>query len=354
MRKLILTNYQSPGDIVMLTGAVRDLHRCHPGEFLTDVRTSCRGLWIHHPFLTSLADNDPEVEQIELRYPLVEESNRFPGHFLHGFCNYLNAALGTAIRPTECRGEIVLSMEERLLPSQVNRITGHDLPYWIIVAGGKRDYTVKWWEQKRFQAVVDHFAGRILFVQTGRAEDVHPRLTGVVDLVGRTSLRELVHLVHHACGVLCPVTAAMHLAAAVPTRSERHPLRPCVVVAGGREPPQWEAYPGHQFIHTVGMIACCGDGGCWKSRTAPLGDGSEHDHPNRLCERSVNGLLPRCMEMITPEEVIRRIEGYFEGGTARELDTNEATIAQSFLLRLRDTYSATTFLPFSIPPSTHE
>ena len=41
MRKLILRNFQSPGDIVMLTAAVRDIHRAHPGEFLTDVRTSC-------------------------------------------------------------------------------------------------------------------------------------------------------------------------------------------------------------------------------------------------------------------------------------------------------------------------
>src|SRR5580658_10110743 len=38
MRKLILNNYQSPGDIVMLTAAVRDLHRTYPGDFLTDVR----------------------------------------------------------------------------------------------------------------------------------------------------------------------------------------------------------------------------------------------------------------------------------------------------------------------------
>jgi hypothetical protein len=44
MRKLILRNFQSPGDILMLTAAVRDLHRAHPGEFLTDVRTSCPGL----------------------------------------------------------------------------------------------------------------------------------------------------------------------------------------------------------------------------------------------------------------------------------------------------------------------
>ena len=41
MRDVILTNYQSPGDIVMLTAAVRDLHSKYPGDFLTDVRTPC-------------------------------------------------------------------------------------------------------------------------------------------------------------------------------------------------------------------------------------------------------------------------------------------------------------------------
>lgn len=44
MRKLILRNFQSPGDIVMLTAAVRDLHRTYPGEFITDVRTPFPGL----------------------------------------------------------------------------------------------------------------------------------------------------------------------------------------------------------------------------------------------------------------------------------------------------------------------
>ena len=40
MRRLILRSFQSPGDIVMLTAAVRDLHRANPTAFQTDVRTS--------------------------------------------------------------------------------------------------------------------------------------------------------------------------------------------------------------------------------------------------------------------------------------------------------------------------
>src|SRR5262249_23575409 len=105
----------------------------------------------------------------------------------------------------------------------------------------------------------------------------------------------------------------------------------CVVVAGGREPPHWEAYPHHQFIHTVGALSCCDDGGCWKARTLPLGDGDEKDLPKNLCV-DVIGCLPHCMDMITPEEVICRIELYFDGGAISYLSAAEWRIAQNALL----------------------
>ena len=41
-RRLILKSFQSPGDVLMLTAAIRDLHVAAPGQFLTDVRTSAR------------------------------------------------------------------------------------------------------------------------------------------------------------------------------------------------------------------------------------------------------------------------------------------------------------------------
>ena len=45
VRRLILRSFQSPGDILMLTAAVRDLHAAAPGQFQTDVRTSAPALW---------------------------------------------------------------------------------------------------------------------------------------------------------------------------------------------------------------------------------------------------------------------------------------------------------------------
>ena len=391
VRKLILENSQSPGDIVMLTAALRDLHRCYPGTFQTDVRTPYPQLWENNPFLTPLRESDPGVGVIQCHYPLIQQSNQAPYHFIHGFIQFLNQRLGLSIRPTAFKGDIHLSKEEMEGPSPLSELsssrreeahservgdqslvtsaaTGDDrphpgplpqergagrpalvnsersgvhdarakflplpggggrgegeLPVWLICAGGKRDFTIKWWEGARYQAVVDHFRGRIRFVQVGAASDHHFDLTGVLDLRGKSDMRQLIRLVYHCDGVVCPVTLLMHLAAAVPVNRMRVAgfrtqdgmsfLRPCVVIAGGREPAHWEEYPGHQFIHTIGALPCCASGGCWRSRTVPLGDGDPKDRPESLCV-DVVGNLPRCMDLIRAEEVIRRIELYLEG-----------------------------------------
>lgn len=102
-----------------------------------------------------------------------------------------------------------------------------------------------------------------------------------------------------------------------------------MVVAGGREPPHWEAYPGHQFIHTVGALPCCLEGGCWKSRVKPLGDGDQKDQDGALCINVVED-LPKCMDLITAEEVIHRIELYFAGGALSYLGPEFRPIPEHF------------------------
>lgn len=306
----------------MLTAAVRDLHLAHPGAFLTDVRTSCAQLWENNPYVTPIEDGDPDAQQIECHYPLIHGSNQRPHHFVQGFTAFLAQRLGVPIATTAFKGDLHLAPREKAWKSQLKEIVGVDLPFWIVVAGGKPDFTVKWWSHERFQAVIDSFRGRLLFVQVGLEKHHHPRLRGVVDLVGRTDLRQLVRLVYHAQGVLCPVTLHMHLAAAVEVKGGRPKNRACVVIAGGREPPHWEAYPHHQFIHTVGALLCCDNGGCWKARTEPLGDGDAKDEPGSRCVDVVNH-LPRCMDMIAPAEVVSRVERYIEGGTARYLYPEE-------------------------------
>jgi len=316
MRRLILRTMQSPGDVLMLTAAVRDLHAAAPGQFQTDVRTPCPGLWENNPHLTPLGEGDAGVELLDMHYPLIHQSNQRPYHFLHGYVQFLEARLGLRIAVTAFKGDIHLSLEEKRQPPP-GADEGVPERYWIAVAGGKRDFTAKWWPPASFQKVVEHFQGRLTFVQCGEGGHWHPPLEGVINRVGKTSTREFVRLMHHADGVLCPVTFAMHLAAAVETRPGRPPLRACVVVAGGREPPHWEAYPHHQFLSMVGMLPCCAEGGCWRSRCQRIGDGDEKDVRN-VCEYPVQVSaelsIARCMQMIAPEDVIRRIEMYLEGG----------------------------------------
>lgn len=171
------------------------------------------------------------------------------------------------------------------------------------------DFTAKHWSPNRWQQVVDHFKDKLLFVQVGERGHQHPALDNVLDFRGMTDLRQLIRLVYHADGVACCVTSLMHLASGVTTKDGK--LRPCVVVAGGRESPHWEAYPGHRFLDTIGMLPCCRNGGCWKSRVIPLDDG---DPKNKsLCEMPTETdgtTIPKCLDLITARHVIEAIESY--------------------------------------------
>ena len=316
MKRLILRSFQSPGDVVMLTAAVRDLHAAFPGRFQTDVRTSADAVWQHNPHLVPIRQGQRHAKILNMHYPLIHQSNQRPYHFIHGYVQYLEEKLGLPIPVTKCHGDIYLSPEEKQSPPPCAELGIGD-NFWIVVAGGKYDFTAKWWNPAGYQEVVDRLRGRIHFVQCGQQHHWHPRLNGVTDLVGKTTLRQLIRLVYHADGVLCPVTLAMHLAAAVPTKPGKPKNRAAVVIAGGREPAHWEAYSHHQFISTNGALPCCDDGGCWKSRCQLVGDGDEKDRDN-LCENRVQvaaGLwIAKCMRIISPQDVVRRIEMYYEGG----------------------------------------
>ena len=214
---------------------------------------------------------------------------------------------------------------------------GYHGPFWILVAGGKYDFTAKWWNPSSYQKVVDYFLGRIPFVQVGEHSHWHHPLENTLNLIGKTDVRQFVRLMYHASGVVCPVTFAMHLAAAVETKPEQPKNRPCVVIAGGREPPQWEAYPHHQFISTNGALWCCDNGGCWKSRCQLVGDGDLKDQRD-LCERPVeirpNLRIAQCMEMISADDVIRRIEMYLQGGAIRSVTSSEWGTFETALSRI--------------------
>jgi ADP-heptose:LPS heptosyltransferase len=317
-RKLLLSNNLSPGDIVMLTAAVRDLHKSHGDKFAINVKTSCQEIWDSNPYITDFDRNDPDVENINCEYNLIHKSNQLPYHFIHGFRMDLEKKLGIEIPQGDFKGDIHISDKEKGWVSQIEEMGVKD-KFWIMMAGGKYDFTTKWWNPDYYQEVVDHFKGKITFVQCGEKHHWHTPLNNVINLVGKTDIRQFLRLVYHSVGIVCPITFAMHAAAAVPVKSGNPRNRACVVIAGGRESTHWEAYPHHRYLSMVGSLTCCETGGCWRSRCQKVSDGDAKDLDQNLClnpiEIKENLVISKCMNMIKPIDVIRAIESYYEGGT---------------------------------------
>ena len=332
-RKLLIRNTQSPGDVVTLTAMLRDLHLCHPGMFETAVSTA--------PGAEHVFYSNPNVSEISLKrkapkdhkqfvahYPLIKTCNQQRKHFMWGFIEDINKRMRLSVKLTEFRPDLHLSaaeQEQRPFPQ----------PYWVFLSGGKGDFKTKIWDQQYWQEVIHKTADRINWVQCGGGSRSHIRHTpkdGVLaNLVGKTTLREFIKLIYHAEGVVCVITAAMHIAAAF--------NKPCVVIAGGREPWWWEAYTKdnrlinmcfgnpawtppavdnfieHKFLHTVGQLECCQSFGCWKKKVK---EGRER------CKKPVsqNGaMIPRCKAMITPDMVINSIYDYFRAGVILRPET---------------------------------
>ena len=297
--KLILSSRLCPGDVLTLTVAIESLHTTYPGEYLTDVRSPCPAIWEHNPWITPISDDDPEATIIDCEYPSIHQSDSHPVRFVEGYTLDLAAKLQRPLTATLNHPRLYLSPEEQTWINQIREHIsgGKDIPFWLLNAGIKRDFTAKQWPVEYFQHVIDQTSGKIQWVQIGEAGHDHPDLMGVIDMRGKTNLRQLIRLASFAQGGLGPVTLLQHLMAAFE--------KPYVCLVGGREPVSWVTYPLQHILHTLGQLACCRTKACWRSRVTRLGDGESSD--NSLCEQPVFGMkrtVGRCMALIRPEEVL--------------------------------------------------
>lgn len=313
-RKLILSNHQSPGDLVMLLYAITSLHETYPGEYLTDVRVSVPDIFKHNPLITKIEDTDSEATRIEMEYPQIHSSNAKPYRFTTAFADFLADKLRRPIKPTNFSGVLPIAEEEKHWYSGVHEKLGRDVPYWVLNAGHKYDFTAKTWSFKRYQELVDECPD-VWFVQIGSKEHNHPELHGdnLIRMVGETDARQLIRLVYNSFGVISPVSFAAHLSYAVPAHPRfKRESRASIVLAGGREGAHWEQGPNQQFLHTCGMLPCCSGGGCWKSRVVPINDGDSKD--GNLCVAPVmmedGQWIASCMAMIEVDDVTRIIRRY--------------------------------------------
>lgn len=328
-RKFIIDFKMAPGDVSMLTALVRDLKLTYGDRYLIDVRTNFPAIWRHNPYLTPLEEGGAGVELLRLgsqpaMSKRIRESNKEHVHFVTYFHHEFHLKTKIQVPCLYPRPDLHLSKEEKQQPLIEGR-------YWVIVPGGKLDMTNKIWSQVRYQEVVDKLRPwGLQFVQEGSTKQlcVHPPLDNVLNMVGRTSVRDLIVNIYHAEGVICGITFQMHIAAAL--------SKPCVVLGGGRENPWWEAYRDdwkafgdkaesvpvpHQYLHTLGLLPCCKSHGCWKQRVVRLNDHSRHD--KSLCQLPVSAeasqIVPKCLNLITSDHVAEAVMSYYEDGTLKPI-----------------------------------
>jgi ADP-heptose:LPS heptosyltransferase len=294
MRKVILKQTQSPGDILAFTRAVGDLKESYP-DWMIDVRTPCSAIFENNPRLTPLEENDPDVEVFNIGYPEINRSGISGIHFTEAFIREVENQLKVSIKRTGMRPEIWISDLEKTWYNQVHCEFLWDGPFWVLNAGYKPDNELK--KYHRWQSVVEkfnkEFNGKVKIVQVGEKAHNHPVLEGVLNLVGKTDIRQLIRLVFHAHGTVGPISFQMHLSGAF--------QQPAVVIAGGKEPIRWEMYPNHRYLAVNGALSCATWDGCW------LGGSKLH------CKKLKDG-IPLCYELIKPQQIVDAIKLYYDGG----------------------------------------
>lgn len=131
----------------------------------------------------------------------------------------------------------------------------------------------KEWPQGGFQEVVDRLRGKMNFVQLGNSYE--PSLNGVMDLRGKTSLRESAAILSQSMAFIGLAGFQMHLARAVDCRA--------VIVFGGRENPAVSGYECNENL--LGKTLCSP---CWQRNRC------DYDR--------------ECMRMIEPEHVVTAVQ----------------------------------------------
>jgi ADP-heptose:LPS heptosyltransferase len=270
--------------------ALHSLHMQFPKQYITAIDIPQKDLFDFHPLISR--SNSGDV--IEMQYPLVHKSNQIANSFVAGYIDYLGQKLDIPLKLQVNKPHLYLNEEEKKKYKELGK-------YWVAVCGGKSDYITKILPHGHLQDVVNHFIGKIQFVQPIKKEHIHYPLKNV-KVISKLSTRDLLSLIYNSEGVVCPVTAHQHIAAAFD--------KPCICIGGGREPVSWVMqYKFQYYLHSVGTLSCCKDKGCWKSRVIKINDNQKHD--NSLCEFPTfydDQWVSKCLTQIKPIEIISLME----------------------------------------------
>lgn len=323
LQAISILHKHAPGDITVLTALIRDLKLTYGKDIRIGIHpeTNCKDLLLNNPYTVPYTQLGKH-RTVNCQYGVgIKLQRNEPVHFLPFFHRDFTKQTGLPVEVKYPWPDLHLSqLEQKPLPGLPPR-------YWVVMPGGKNDITIKIWASAYFQEVINTLqqAFGIQCVLLGSySQGYQPPLQNACDWRGRTNLRQMLQVIAHADGVICGVTAAMHMAAAL--------HRPCVVIAGSREAWWWEAYahenPGlpkaellpapHRFLHTHSLIDCRDYFGCWRNKVRPLHDPKlsakiRGDKSLCMCPVQVAGQdQAECMARIKPTHVVQAVMSYYK------------------------------------------
>lgn len=296
-KEYVFANRQRIGDILVMTAGIRDFKNAFP-DTRVNVITTAMHIWDHNPYIDkTLVANESNTIKIGPS-KLTNASNRLDWHFANAYRMSIEDALNIHIPQGESRPDIWFTEEEYYASRIIKE------PYWIIVVGGEKGWGCKMYPLERWQEFINQNKD-IVFYQLGAREDNYQKLVGdnVVDYVGKTQdhntgIRDLFKLFLNAEGSIGLVSFHMHLSGAL--------HKPCIVVAGAREPVSFTQYPGHQYLATDGCLPCA-ETACW------------HCNIDSCTDLVVNKeKVPKCVDIITPQDLTNALNRYYLGGRLKK------------------------------------
>lgn len=190
------------------------------------------------------ADIDPE-----------NENNEIPTrHIIALMCEKLDIQGEVELRPY-----LHLTDDEK----KAGRLVDNQVAIQSSILAARLPILNKEWDPARFAAVVQALKGEFNFVQVGSPRD--PLLPGVIDMRGKSSVRQTAAILGQSRAFVGLVGFVMHLARAVDCRA--------AIVFGGREAPWQSGYTCNENLHEA--VEC-----------APCWQWSRCDH-DRVCMKNI-------------------------------------------------------------------
>lgn len=282
--KIMLHTNNHLGDVVIMSAVIANLKACYPDiEFGIDTKPCYMDVFNNNPFISYLNPYECDYN-LECVYAPFSQRTANGGSCIKAFTrnafNSVNMVLG---RNEFC----MVKTTADLYPEKTENKYGE---YCIINANCQKCSETKAYPW--YQDIVDSRPD-IKFIQIGGAEerDITSDLTRVIDLRGKTTVKELIALTMHAKWVISPPSAVVHIASAFPNVKT-------IVLSGAREPVELTQYP-----NTTHLTSVCVDGwhrnkGCMKFFMRKI--------DSRTCERAIiekGRKYPQCMHRIKKEDV---------------------------------------------------